>query len=151
VPAPRQDALDRLSRIFAGGKEPAIARHLLDFLAANDKTTHITLQLVRQLTPGAAGGKLDAAIFRTLQFLAGDAVRFLDTRFELLDNEQRPHDLSDEQAREAMLHHVDPLTGDQDPEIESRLLIYFSPNHEVAPAWLVGDPNVNKLGRSARG
>ncbi|WP_139201097.1 hypothetical protein [Polaromonas sp. JS666] len=123
--------LDRLERTFGVGTERLIAISLLDFLAAHAGTSHINLQLVRQLTPQAESGNLDHVILRTLQFLAGDAIGILDTRFEIFDEDQHPHGLEKSMVKEALSSQINPLTGDADPEVSRKIYMFFTPVPEA--------------------
>lgn len=123
--------LEVLGRVLGQGKEYEVAQLLLDFLSEHGETTYVNLQLVRQLTPGAGAGAHDSAIVRALQLLSGDAVRVLDVHFEIFDDDDHPHKLTNEEAKEALHHEVNPLTGTRDPEIRRRVAMYFAPTEEV--------------------
>jgi hypothetical protein len=123
--------LEGLSRTFGDGHEREVASKLLEFLAAHSETSHLTLQFVRQLTPGANSGKHDRAIVRTLQYLAGDAIRMLDTKFELIDEYDAVHDLTNEEVNECLKDKVNPITGEFDENIGQKIVIYFCPTLEV--------------------
>ena len=123
--------LDDIGRIFGQGPEYEIAQRLLIFLTQHADTTYINLQLVRQMTPGGHAGGQDPAIVRTLQFLSGDAVHVLDVGFELFDDDEHAHKLSKEEVRAALEANINPLTGEQDPEIRGRVAMYFAPTAEV--------------------
>ncbi len=121
------ELLERLEDAFGRGNERVVAECLIGFLTKHAETSHINLQLIRQLTPGAASGGLDQAILRTLQFLAGDGIALLDTRFEIIDAEDHPHGLDRQEVREALLWKVNPLTGESDPEVAAKINMYFAP------------------------
>lgn len=125
------ELLERLERTFGRGSEWVVADCLIGFLRKNTGTSHINLQLVRQLTPDAASGSLDQVILRTLQFLAGDGVALLDTRFEIVDAEDHPHGLDRQEVKEALSLKVNPLTGESDPEVAAKINMFFAPVPEV--------------------
>lgn len=124
------ELLTSLQRAFGDGQEAAVANSLLRFLAEHSKTNHISLQLVRQLTPGAADGAFDRAILRVLQFLSGDNARILDLKFEIYGHDDEVHDLTDQEAQIALREQIDPMTGDYDPSISKRVGVYFAPIQE---------------------
>ena len=70
-------------------------------------------------------------ILRTLQFLAGDGVALLDTRFEIVDAEDHPHGLDRQEVKEALALKVNPLTGESDPEVAAKINMFFAPVPEV--------------------
>jgi len=127
--------LESLVRVYGQGAEVEVAKRLMEFLSLHTTTTHINIHLIRQLTPGASSGTMDGSIVRALQFVAGDSVRLLDTKFEVVDSEDQPHDLTEEEVQAAISHQIDPFTGAPDPGIAERLIVYFSPTAE-APAVL---------------
>jgi len=121
----------RLEAAFGHGKERVVAESLIKFLTKHAETSHINLQLVRQLTPGAATGSLDHVILRTLQFLAGDGIALLVTKFEIIDEEDHPHGLDRQEVKDAILLKVNPLTGDSDSEVAAKINMYFAPFPEA--------------------
>lgn len=121
------ELLARLERTFGRGSERQVAECLFDFLAKHTETSHINLQLVRQLTPDAASGGKDHVILRTLQFLAGDGIALLDVRFEIIDAEDHPHGLDRQEVKDALSLKVNPLTGEEDPEVASKISMFFAP------------------------
>lgn len=129
--ATSNELLERLERTFGRGNEWVVAECLIGFLTRHTETSHINLQLVRQLTPDAASGRLDQVILRTLQFLAGDGVALLDTRFEINDAEDHPHGLDRQEVKEALSLQVNPLTGESDPEVAAKINMYFAPLPEA--------------------
>ena len=129
--ATSNELLERLERTFGRGNEWIVADSLMGFLTRHTETSHINLQLMRQLTPDAASGMLDQVILRTLQFLAGDGVALLDARFEIIDAKEHPHGLDRQEVRDALLLNVNPLTGERDLEVASKINMYFAPLPEA--------------------
>lgn len=121
------EVLERLESAFGRGNECVVAECLIEFLTKHAETSHINLQLVRQLTPDAASGRLDQVILRTLQFLSGDGIALLDIKFEIVDAEDHPHALNRDEVKEALSLKVNPLTGDRDSEVATKINMYFAP------------------------
>jgi hypothetical protein len=117
----------RVKSLFGEGPETELTRRLIGFLSAHTDTSHISFQLVRQLAPPGDGTERDRSILRTLQFLSGDEVKLLEIKYELFDEIEGVHDLSDEEAQSALTNKVDPITGNPDPNIAERVGLYFSP------------------------
>ena len=135
MPAADQ-VLARLERTFGAGAERDIARTLMDFLIAHKETSHINLQLVRQLTKGGDSGQFDGEILRTLQFLAGDAIGLLETKFEIFDEADQPHGIDNSVVKEAIFLQLNPLTGEADPQVDKKIFMFFSPSsHSVDLSW----------------
>jgi hypothetical protein len=125
------ELLERLERTFGHGNEWVVAECLIEFLTKHANTSHINLQLVRQLTPEAASGGMDQVILRTLQFLAGDGIALLDTRFEIVDAEDHPHGLERQEVKDALDLKINPLTGESDPEVATKITMFFAPIPEA--------------------
>lgn len=143
--------LERLDRTFEGGGEGAVARKLLSFLVKHPATTHITLQLVRQIAlerferrDGAAGNlrnqagpnlETDAVAVRMLQYLSAGADGVLEAKFELIEEDREdlaPYVLTDEEVRAVVAAGINPISGEYDPDIKRKVVIFFAPTHEMA-------------------
>lgn len=119
--------LQQLRRVYGDGPEAVVASNLLTFLARFDGTRHVTVPLVRRLCPGAEAGQMDHAIARVLQYLSGDGPALLKLSFEYIDADDVPHTLEDDEARAAIDHRINPLSGEVDEHVRARLLAYFDP------------------------
>lgn len=128
---PKPSVLENLDRAFSGGIECAIARGLLSFLISHPEANHITLQLVRQLSQKRSIEFDDAAAFRTLQYLAGGAAQVLEHKFELVDIDENGQDvvyaLTDDEVHEAAENSTNPISGVFDPQIKTKVALFFSP------------------------
>lgn len=125
------ELLERLERTFGRGSERLVAESLFSFLTRYPETTHVNLQLMRQRIPGAGSGEKDVAILRALQFLAGDGIALLETKFEILDLENHPFELDKQVVKEALALKVNPLTGDDDPDVAAKIVMFFAPHPEA--------------------
>jgi hypothetical protein len=118
---------ERLGKVMVGRSSPVIARELLNFIGAHPDTSHITIQLVKQLTLHELGEDLDKQILLTLQFLAGDEVQVLEPRFELIEQDGHPVELSRDDVAVVIQENVNPLTGEYVENIKECVFLYFSP------------------------
>lgn len=123
--ATNEQVIIRLERAFGAGAERDIALSLLGFLDDHRDTSHINLQLVRQLAIGGQSGGLDLEILRTLQFLAGDAIGLLETCFEIFDDQDCPHGIANEVVKDAIELQLNPLTGEADPDVAKKIFMFF--------------------------
>jgi hypothetical protein len=55
----------------------------------------------------------------------------LDVKFEVFDEQDYPHKLTVEEVRGALDYSINPLTGEEDPDIRSRVAMYFAPTAEM--------------------
>lgn len=138
------ELIEKIGRTFGDGAEREVAKYLLSFLAKCPATMHITLHLMRELTPGASTGRLDPAIVRTLQYLSGDGVRVLDTKFELIEENVLPVPLTQEEVKSVLDHQVNPITGELDPDIRSKVVIYFCPSEEYRSFVNIGNSDTGR-------
>lgn len=140
--------LDRLDRTFEGGGEGYVARRLLSFLAVHPDTTHITLQLVHQISAEPSGTPAtqsasavrsvvsDAVAVRALQFLSAGANNVLEAKFELIEDDREdvaPYILSDEEVRAVLTEGINPISGEHDPDISRKVVIFFAPTVNMTP------------------
>jgi hypothetical protein len=137
----RIDALlQPLRRVYGDGPETSVAQQLLQYLVRYHDTRHVTVPLVRGLVPGAEQGKLDVSIVRVLQYLAGEQAAVLKLSFEYIDEQDVPHTLEPSEVRAAMESMINPLSGEVDEKIASRLLAYFDPQSERIEQLSSGGP-----------
>jgi hypothetical protein len=125
-----EQLLERLDRTFEGGVEGVVARKILSFLIEHRETTHITLQLVRQIAFERADPAADAVAVRTLQYLSAGADSVLETKFELIEDGREdlaPYILSDEEVGCVLSEGINPLSGEFDPEIKRKVVVFFAP------------------------
>lgn len=117
-----------MRRAFGGDAEGELARALFGFLEEHPATSHVTLQLMRNM----AAGSTDVHIVRTLQFLAGDNIQLLLTKFELIeDGDLEPVPLSVEEASVATAENVNPVSGDYDADVSKKIAVFFSPTDHL--------------------
>jgi hypothetical protein len=122
--------IQRLNRIFGDGVERQVAEAIFEFLVEFPGTTHITISLVRRLT-NVNTRVQDAAILRTLQYLAGGSINVLNSQFELMEGDMPPIVLTDDEVGQVLSLGMNPITGQVDPEIKSKVAIFFTPTAEM--------------------
>jgi hypothetical protein len=122
---------DQLERTFEQGAEYAFAIQLFDFFKNYPKTTHITLQLARQIALKNEFKFEDVEIVRALTFLAGDSVQVLATGFELIEDDESVHTLTADELGVILSDSINPITGDVDPDIKEKVALFFSLTEEA--------------------
>lgn len=119
--------LTNIASIFGDGEEAFAAECIFNYINSRD-TSHINLEFVRQLGVQNGGRRLnDNSILRALQYLSGDAVQALETCFEIEIGDGDFEDLTSEQAKNALLNLIDPISGHHDENLLSRILIFYRP------------------------
>lgn len=118
--------LQQLESIF-GAAECTAAKHLFAYLNLHPEASHITLQLTRRIIESAGFQAPDSSLVKTLQFLSAESVGLLSTSFELVIDDQTPYNLTIEEVKLVMAEKVNPISGESDPTIESKVSIFFSP------------------------
>jgi hypothetical protein len=127
--------LEQLVRTHGEGPEARITRALLHFLSKHPTTSHINIQLIKNIDIDLKNEVSDKTILKTLQLLIG--LGLLEMNFEVLDSDEIPHDIRTEVAKEAIANKINPLTGQVDEEIEKKILYYFSPINSQLNAKLM--------------
>jgi hypothetical protein len=122
----QRDIFYQLQRTFEEGAECVVASQLFEFLKEFPQTSHITLQMVRQIGVKNQSKFEDTVILRALTFLAGDSVQVLATSFELIEDDDTVHTLTDEELSFILSDLINPLTGDVDLDIEEKVAMFFS-------------------------
>jgi hypothetical protein len=115
----------QLKRTFENGMEVLVADQLFEFLRGYPKTSHITLQLIRQIGSKNHLKFGDAEIVRALTFLSGDSVQVLSTGFEFVDDDESVHLLTNDQLSEILSDSINPLSGEVDPYIKEKVTMFF--------------------------
>lgn len=119
--------LDKLEGIFGSGAECLTAKHLFEYLNEHPEASHITLQLTRRIAEAKLFKPSDTSIVRTLQFLSAEGIGLLDSCFELVLDEMTPYDLTVDEVKSVIDDKINPVNGEVDPEIGSKVSIYFRP------------------------
>lgn len=69
-----------------------------------------------------------------MQYLAGDSLRALNTKFELIEDELMQHILTDEELNAVLTLGINPVTGEHDPAIKEKVGVFFTPSDELLTA-----------------
>ncbi|MFM0002040.1 hypothetical protein PQR57_13505 [Paraburkholderia dipogonis] len=118
-----------LARIWGDSPETRIGRAIIDLVAENLDTTFLPLSLFFDAAKGLYSNEEDA-VLNVVNLLAGAGFQLLKLQLEYID-EDEVVPLDDDAARDASERNINPLTGEQDAELPSKLFICFAPS-EVA-------------------
>lgn len=108
------------------GEELLLSLLILAFIAEHPGTIHIPfsrlLEIAREASLDDAG-----VVPKVVQYLTGADTHLLDIAGELIGDDDLPHMLDNEEFNLAITG-INPLTGDTDPELPSKLFVYFRPS-----------------------
>jgi len=120
--ASKVDAVRHLERLWAGRPEAAYGVRIVNFIAEHASSKYLPMNWFLEL----GDRKDDRTISRVIAYLTGAEMHFLNLNLEFID-EDHARFLDADEASAATVNKINPLTGEPDPEIESKLFIYFSP------------------------
>lgn len=135
APQNRNAAHSIIGELWAGRPEADAGHVIVDFLAAHTDAVHISFaqffEVARQ-----ADIKDQHAVVNIVTYLTGADLHLLKTGFEFIEDDVvQPLDI--EQVRAAKYNKINPITGDEDAEIGSKIFMYFIPSDLAKTALVV--------------
>ncbi|RFP23897.1 hypothetical protein [Duganella sp. BJB476] len=136
APQNKSAAHSIIGELWAGRPEADAGHVIVDFLAAHTDAVHISFaqffEIARQ-----AEIKDQNVVLNIITYLTGTDLQLLKTGFEYIEEEiVKPLDI--EQVRAARYNKINPITGDEDDEIGSKIFMYFIPS-DLAKTALVAE------------
>lgn len=120
--ANKVETIKHLEEQWAGKPEAIYSVRIINFIAEHASAKYLPMNWFLEL------GKRDddAVIVRAVAYLTGAEMNFLNLNLEFIE-EDYARFLDRDEANAATAHQINPLSGEPDPDIESKLFIYFSP------------------------
>lgn len=115
-------AIRHLESLWEGMPEAIYGARILNFIAENLTAKYIPMNLLLEM----GDRKDDSVISRVVSYLTGAEMQLLSVNLEFID-EEHVRFLDPDEASAATNYNINPVTGESDPYIESKLFIYFSP------------------------
>lgn len=131
--------IGKIKEVF-GETEPNVARacdSIIDYVMCHKhpERLHLTFSLLKRETPATS----DKDLMLAIQFLSGATARFLEMKFEFMDDDGEYYPLSANDIAQARKHHAlgHPITGELMRDYDDRVLVYFEPNlsSETEQSW----------------
>jgi hypothetical protein len=136
-PQNRSEAHSILMELWAGRPEAEAGRVIVDFLAQHTDAVHISFAQLFEVARQAQVPDR-SAVLNIINYLTGADLNLLKTAFEYIeDDNAQPLDV--EQVRAAQYRRINPLTGDEDANIGSKIFMFFLPSELAKKALAVRD------------
>ncbi|HGO6081718.1 TPA: hypothetical protein ACK3PA_006214 [Burkholderia cenocepacia] len=126
VPASKEEAVAGLVRLWGDSPETRIGTAIIDLVAENLDNSFLPLSLFIEAARGVQPNEEDA-VLNVVNLLAGAGFQLLKLQLEYIDDDEVVA-LDDEAARAASEWNINPLTGEEDSELPSKLFICFAPS-----------------------
>jgi hypothetical protein len=136
APQNKSAAHSIIGELWAGRPEADAGHLIVDFLAAHTDAVHISFaqffEVARQ-----AEIKDQNVVVNIVTYFTGADLHLLKTGFEFIEDDVvQPLDI--EQVRAAKYNKINPITGDEDAEIGSKIFMFFMPS-DLAKTALVAE------------
>ncbi|CAD6542931.1 hypothetical protein [Paraburkholderia metrosideri] len=129
IPASKADAVAGLARLWGDAPETRIGTAIIDLLAENLDNSFLPLSLFLEAADRVQANQQDA-VLNIVSLLTGASFQLLKLQFEYIYADDVVP-LDDDAARAASEKNINPVTGEKDDELPSKLFICFTPS-EVA-------------------
>lgn len=121
------EVLRRVRDTWGSLRETIVAEAILSFLEQHAAAANIpfaTFLKVAQL----AGCRENATVSNVVSYLSGPGVDVLTIKFEMIDDESHVRELEDDEVDGIYERGINPLTGEEDPDIKEKILMFFAPS-----------------------
>jgi len=129
VPASKAEALEGLLRVWGDSPEARAGRTILELIADNLDSSFLPLSLFFEATDSVQPDE-KTVVLNVLNFISGANQQLLKLQLEYIDDDE-VRLLDDDAAKAAAEHGINPITGESDSSLGSKLFICFTPS-EVA-------------------
>lgn len=126
VPANKAEAVAGLARVWGDGPETRIGIAILDLVANNLDNAFLPLSLFFEAANSVQSDDREA-VLNVVSFLAGASVQLLTLQLEYIDDDEVIL-LDDDAAKAASEKCINPITGEEDSEVQSKLFVCFTPS-----------------------
>ncbi|WCM19912.1 hypothetical protein NDK50_00025 [Paraburkholderia bryophila] len=115
-----------LARLWGDSPETRIGRAIIDLVADNLDNSFLPLSLFFEAAKVVHANEEDA-VLNVVHLLAGAGFQLLKLQLEYIDNDEVVA-LDDDEAKAASEKNINPLTGEEDGDLPSKLFICFAPS-----------------------
>lgn len=121
----RSEAKKHLEREWGGRPEAPVGALIIDYLAEHLDSNYLPLSAFFDATKSINAENKKSVVVNVVNYLTGDALPFLMLELEYIDGEEVVR-LSREEASAATKRSINPLSGDFDPELPTKLYVCYS-------------------------
>jgi hypothetical protein len=128
----RKMYLSRINEDWGERPESRICSEILEYLTKDSSkdVSHLTYVRLSQISNF---GQVDAALLRSIQYLCGDRVPLLESKFELIENNNHYQVSTSEIVEaEAVNYLIHPITGEAIDNYKDKVFVYYSPAKSCA-------------------
>lgn len=125
APHSRNDAQNVLKEVWGNNPEADFGRIVIDFLSAHADAVHIPFAQFFEIAR-AHDFEDKNVVLNVINYLTGTHLNLLKTAFEYIDGETVEL-LEPAQVRAAKQQKINPITGDTDEEVGTKIFMYFLP------------------------
>lgn len=126
VPANKAEALAELASVWGGRPETQVGHVILDLVAENLDCRFLPLTAFFEATDSVRSDQ-QLTVLNVVHFFAGAGVQLLTLQLEYIDDDEVIL-LDDDAAKAASEHNINPVTGEQDNELSTKLFICYAPS-----------------------
>lgn len=126
APANKAEAVAELARVWGDGPETHIGIAILDLVASNLDNAFLPLSLFFEAGDSVQSDNR-AAVLNVVSFFAGASAQLLTLKLEYIDDDEVIL-LDDDAAKAASEESINPITGEKDSEVQSKLFVCFTPS-----------------------
>ncbi|PAK12946.1 hypothetical protein CJO66_21675 [Burkholderia ubonensis] len=126
VPANKAEALAGLASVWGDRPETQVGHVILDLVAENLDSRFLPLSAFFEATNSVRSDQ-QLTVLNVVHFFAGAGVQLLTLQLEYIDDDEVIL-LDDDAAKAASEHNINPVTGEQDNELNTKLFICYAPS-----------------------
>ncbi|WP_420177538.1 hypothetical protein [Kerstersia gyiorum] len=126
VPGNKSEALEGLKRVWGDSPETRVGRAILDLLSENLDNAFLPLSVFFDSTNSTLPDE-KAVVLNVVNFFAGASQQLIRIQLEYIDGDEVML-LDDDAAKAATEHGVNPITGETDSELGTKIFLCLSPS-----------------------
>jgi hypothetical protein len=128
VPANKDEALAELAQLWGDRPEAQVGHVILDLVAENLDSKFLPLSAFFEAT-NSVRSEDKLTVLNVIHLFSGAGFQLLKLQFEYIDEDKDDVILLDEdEAKAATERNINPVTGEPDSELRTKLFMCFAPS-----------------------
>jgi hypothetical protein len=128
LPSSKAEALKHFESVWAEKPEHDIGLSIIEYLTNHLSATTIPISVFFDVaTSTSTADNHRAYVLSIVNYFSGEDLHLLTAEVELIVDEEIHH-LTPEEIFSANAAHINPLTGEYDPELKEKLFLCFTPS-----------------------